>query len=186
MNKKLSLFLIAVAVVAIVVYLGRTTQSNQSIGQRQSTTKQSKIDTENVFPIFSLSDVDGNILTPDSFREKPSIIWFTTSWCVPCQIGAKKVAKLDDELGGKAFDVLVVFVDPRENEDDLRKWKQKFANEDWIVAFDNPVNPLSKKINLKYLDTKYLLDKNNIIQDIDSQIADERYLEIIKKIVGNL
>jgi len=186
MNKKLSLFLITVTVVAVLVYLGIITQSNQSVEQGGLTTEQSGIDTENVFPIFSLTDVDGNILTPDSFGEKPLIIWFTTSWCVPCQIGAKKVAKLDDELGGKAFDVLVVFVDPREDENDLRKWKQKFANEDWNVAFDNPLDLLSKKINLKYLDTKYLLDKNHIIQNIDSQIADEKYLEIIKKIVGNL
>ena len=42
---------------------------------------------------------------------------------MPCQIGAKEVVKLDDELGGDTFDVFVVFVDPRENESDLRNWK---------------------------------------------------------------
>jgi hypothetical protein len=103
---------------------------------------------------------------------------------VPCQIGAKRVAKLDDELGGNVFDVLVVFVDPRENNNDLKKWKEQFGNSDWIVAFDNTVDPLSQKINLKYLDTKYLLDKNGSVQNIDLRTADEKYLETIKGIIN--
>lgn len=148
-----------------------------------------KLEVGDIFPDFNLTDVGERTFTRDSFKGKPSIIWFTTEFCVPCQIGAKEVAKLDSELGGNAFDVFVVFVDPRETKEDLISWKNRFANDDWVVSFDNfneEQNSLSAKINLKFLDTKYLLDSNGVIQNVDLQIANEKYLGLIREVVGNI
>ncbi|MFQ5972568.1 MAG: TlpA family protein disulfide reductase, partial [Alphaproteobacteria bacterium] len=94
-----------------------------------------------LFPEFRLTDVDGRTLTNETLAAKPVIIWFTAAWCVPCQIGARNVAQLDDELGGGEFDVLVVFVDPNENDQDLVRWREKFARQDWMVSFDNFNSP---------------------------------------------
>jgi thiol-disulfide isomerase/thioredoxin len=135
------------------------------------------------FPQFSLSDVDGIEATLATLSGRPSIIWFTTGWCVPCQIGAEVVAELDAELGGGAFNVLVVFVDPRENNDDLRRWRADFAAADWQVAFDDLSNPLAARIGLQYLDSKYLLDANGVLLNQDFRIADDAYLEIIRRAV---
>lgn len=135
------------------------------------------------FPDFSLTDVDGRTLTRASLKDKPSIVWFTTSWCVPCQIGARKVAQTDNDLGGNAFAVLVVFVDPRETPDKLRAWRKNFANEDWYVAFDDSLTQLAARVNLKFLDSKFLLDRNGVIKNIDFEIADEDYLDTIERIV---
>uniref|UniRef100_UPI004048B90D DUF3105 domain-containing protein n=1 Tax=Yoonia sp. TaxID=2212373 RepID=UPI004048B90D len=135
------------------------------------------------FPQFSLSDVDGIEATLATLSGRPSIVWFTTSWCVPCQIGAEVVAELDAELGGGAFNVLVIFVDPRESEDDLRRWRANFAAADWQVAFDNQSDPLATKIGLQYLDSKYLLDANGLLLNQDFRIADDAYLEIIRRAV---
>lgn len=137
----------------------------------------------NIFPDFKVVEVDGKEVTRDSLKGKPSIVWFTTGWCVPCQIGARDVAKVDDELGGQAFNVLVVFVDPRESKDDLIKWRKNFANPDWLVAFDNQLTQLAAKVDLKFLDSKFILDKNGVIRNIDFKIADENYLNTIRQIV---
>lgn len=135
------------------------------------------------FPSFTLTDVEGVSITNEIFKGKPAIIWFTTSWCVPCQIGGQKVSKLDDELGGKAFNVLVVFVDPREQNSDLINWRKQFASSDWIIGFDNKTDPLAQKVNLKFLDSKYILDKKGVIKNIDFQQANESYLNTIREVV---
>lgn len=132
------------------------------------------------FPDFTATEVDGRRITRESLRGKPAIVWFTTTYCVPCQIGARVVAKLDDELGGGAFDLVVIFVDPKEPPAALRDWRREFARPDWMVALDVE---LAKRVELRYLDTKYLLDRAGVIRNIDVAIADERYLGIIRQVV---
>lgn len=133
----------------------------------------------NPFPTFSLTEADGRTVTNDSLKGKPSIVWFTTSYCIPCQQGAVIVSQLDDELGGDAFDVLVVFVDPGEPMSALTDWRDRFANDDWMVALDD--GTLSEKAGLRYLDTKFLLDESGTIRNIDVVQADDNYLKLVRQ-----
>lgn len=136
------------------------------------------------FPDFSLTEVGGRRLTVSSLEGKPSIVWFTTSYCVPCQVGAREVARLDDELGGDAFGVLVVFVDPQESPSALRSWRERFANEDWLVALDEDV-ALATAVRLTALDTKYLLDAAGVVRNVDYAVAGDDYLALIRRAVDD-
>lgn len=157
--------------------------TTKDVQNSPSITQQTVLNAGDTFPDFNVTDVDGKAITRDSLKGKPVIIWFTTSWCVPCQIGGLKVSKLDDELGGKSFNVLVVFVDPKETGQDLRLWRKRFAREDWMVAFDNELTKLAARVNLRFLDSKFALDKNGVIKNVDFQQADENYINTIKQIV---
>lgn len=157
-------------------------QSNTS-SVSQETQSPATLAVGSTFPDFTLTEVGGKTITRDSLKGKPVIIWFTTSWCIPCQIGAQDVSKLDNELGGGTFNVLVVFVDPKEKDSDLILWRKRFANPDWMVAFDNELTKLAARVNLKFLDSKFILDKNGIIKNFDFKQADDKYLDTIRGVI---
>ena len=114
-----------------------------------------------VAPSFTLTEVSGKQFSREDLKGKPVMIFFTTTWCVPCQIGAQNLAKYDLETGDDAFNVVIVFVDMRETDNQLKDWKNKFARGDWLITKDNGMASVYK---VQYLDTKYVLDKESIIR----------------------
>lgn len=114
-----------------------------------------------VAPDFILNDPEKGRVSKRDFSGKPLFIFFTTTWCVPCQIGAQNLARYDDETGGNAFNVLIVFVDPTETDSQLLAWRRRFGRNDWFVAKDNG---MAEVYQVQYLDTKYVFDKKGIIR----------------------
>lgn len=165
-------------IVGFLLSRGQQPELSQSNQPTQTKTTE-EATTGKLFPAFSVIDIDSKPLNNEAFNGKPTIIWFTTTWCTPCQVGAKKVAELNKELGG-AFNVLVFFVDQRESDDDLRSWRNKYADTDWKLAFNNG---LAEKIGIQFLDSKYLLDRGGVIVDFNTRIVDDRYLALLSLIV---
>lgn len=162
---------VATAALVGAVVLSNNNRDIESL--RQSSTngllpKTTNVDADREFPSFSVVDVDGTTISKDTLKGKPAIIWFTTTWCTPCQIGAQAVSKLHDELGTDSFNVLVIFVDLQEQPSDLRRWREQFARPSWRLAFNNG---LAESQRIQFLDSKYLLNGTGIIVDFDTQIV---------------
>jgi cytochrome oxidase Cu insertion factor (SCO1/SenC/PrrC family) len=135
------------------------------------------------FPGFTVTDANGGVLaTRESLSGKPTIIWFTTSYCLPCQVGAEEVARLDDELGGKAFNVLVAFVDPTEPPAVLQTWREQFGRPDWIVSIDRGT-AFAEALGVVALDTKFLLDAGGVLEDGNAYQVDDTYLALLRRTV---
>ncbi len=112
-------------------------------------------------PDFVINDpIKGKIIKEDLI-DKPLFIFFTTTWCTPCQIGAENLAKYDAEVEDDKFNVLIVFVDPNESDEQYIDWKNRYGREDWYIA--ESVR-MAKDYNVKFLDTKYLIDEEGIIR----------------------
>lgn len=121
-------------------------------------------------PDFTLVDLQKGQITRNMLLTKPLFIFFTTTWCTPCQEGARQLARYYDETNG-SFNVLIVFVDPSESDTKLIEWKQKYGRDSWYVAKDYDHN-MVKSYNVRYLDTKYVLDNNGMVRWFDTKPLD--------------
>lgn len=120
----------------------------------------------NLAPDFSLVDPEKGKISKKDFLGKPLFIFFTTTWCVPCQIGAQNLTRYDDEKGGNVFNVLIVFVDESETNEQFLEWKKRFGRSDWSVAKGIE---MAQAYKVQYLDTKYVFDKDGVIKWFDTK-----------------
>jgi hypothetical protein len=131
------------------------------------------------FPHFMAIGPDGRPVTNTDLSGKPSIVWLTTLGCVPAQLGARQLARLDDRLGLAAPRVLVIFIDPAAPASALSSWRDTFGNPDWMVARDDH-NRLASTVRLRYDDTKFLLDSQGRIMDVNLWPVDDHYLQLVR------
>jgi len=165
--------LVLLGVVATVGYLLYPNSASPAVG----------LSIGSVAPDFKLRDTESRTVTREALKGKPTFIFFTTSWCVPCQDGAKQLLKYDLETGGNTFHVLIVFVDPRETEQQLREWKNSFSGKDWFAALDR--SGMASVYQVKYLDTKYVLDRNGVIRWTDIYpLAYEGAKKALQSLIG--
>jgi peroxiredoxin len=132
------------------------------------------------FPDFQLATVDGAQVTPDQLRGSDTLVWFTTTYCVPCQIGATKYRSLDNELGDQAPTMLFVFLDPQEPAAALSEFRAKFGLPEWQMAMDT--DQLAQRAGVQVLDTKIFVDETAIVRDIDTAPVDDTYLADVRRL----
>jgi len=143
----------------LIGYIGYT----NSISSVANQPKANNIGLEvgNLAPHFQLKDTDGRIVSRETLQGRPTMIFFTTTWCTPCQTGAKELLRYDRETGDNAFNVVIVFVDKSETNEQIKQWKKSFGGTDWFTALDT--EGMASNYQVRFLDTKYVLDKNGII-----------------------
>ncbi len=135
-------------------------------------------------PDFRLVDTDGRTITRDSLRGSPAIVWFTTSYCLPCQEGAKSLQRVLTKIGvEEKVAVVIVFVDPGETPETLDAWRSRFGRPHWSVAL--AAGSIIRDYRLQYLDSKYLLDRDGIIRTADFlSLQEDPWERDLRSVIG--
>jgi peroxiredoxin len=172
----------AAALVAVAVFaVQRATPASDALTPASSASSASgPAAVGEPFPDFRLATVEGAQVTPDKLRGSDTILWFTTTYCVPCQIGAQKYRSLDSELGEKAPTMLFVFLDPQEPDAALQEFRSKYGLPQWQMAMDT--DQLAQRGGVQVLDTKIFLDETGVVRDIDTAPVDDSYLADVRRL----
>lgn len=153
-----------ILIVLIPIFLVFNISSNSVNAQAPITTTKKGLQVGDSAPEFELSDPLKGAITKENFTGKPLFIFFTATWCTPCQIGAQNLARDDDEHGGNKFNVLIIFVDDKETDNQLIDWKKQFGRDYWYIAKGIE---MANNYQVQFLDTKYVFDKDGIIKWVD-------------------
>ena len=129
---------------------------------------------------FRLMTSDGAEVTAAQLRGNDSILWFTTTYCVPCQVGAVEYRALASELGDDAPNMLFVFLDPQEPNSALQNFRSQFGLPEWIMALDS--DQLAQRAGVQLLDTKIFVDETGVVRDIDTAPVDDGYLADVRRL----
>lgn len=120
-------------------------------------------------PEFRLVDIEGRVITRAVLVHggRPGLIFFTATWCFPCIEGLRQLQLFLQELGTPdPVRVLIVFVDPREGEADVRRYRDRYGfPRSWFYAPDT--DRMVWKYKVRYLDTKFVLDPQGVIRWTD-------------------
>lgn len=178
---------IAVLVVALAVVAvhraGPVPRAATSAGAAGSVSDAGPARVGAPFPAFAVTTPEGREITNAALSGRPALLWFTTSYCVPCQVGAHKLATYERKvLGETAPRVVFVFVDPAEPQEALLQFRKKFGLPSWDLALD--ADQLAQRAAVTALDTKIFIDGTGVVRDIDLAPVTDDYLDTVRRLSG--
>jgi len=118
-------------------------------------------------PDFEMTGINGETVSRASLLGGPSLLWFTTSYCLPCAEGALRLQDVLDKIGSPAdeLEVVIIFVDGGDPPAALEDWQNRYGRPEWTIAYST--GSMIRDFRLAYLDTKYLVGRDGVIDVAD-------------------
>lgn len=123
-----------------------------------------------------VNELDSTVLSSKLLMNKPYILAFSATWCIPCREHLPKLKSMYNKFADKGLKVIYY------NQDDNHKeWNSFIRNENlnWInISEKRDKNSLSVRLNVQYVPTYFIIDKSGtIIYNSDRMDPDLKQLE---------
>jgi len=118
-------------------------------------------------PDFNIYLIDGSKARLSDFFGRPILLWFVTTWCPSCQIGAKLLSSYYSSLHSKGIIIITILLYNNMGIEgpNLREFAINYAGgfkEGWLFGeSDESTTKIYNPNN--YLDILYLINRNGII-----------------------
>jgi thiol-disulfide isomerase/thioredoxin len=117
-------------------------------------------------PELALPSLNGDTLRLSSLKGKVVLLDFWASWCGPCRMANKGLAKLYSKYKSKGFEILSVSLDENSN-----SWKKAIKKDKaiWLQVIDDrgPEAFTAMKWQITSIPTTYLIDKEGKLVAMD-------------------
>ncbi|MFQ5980049.1 MAG: cytochrome c biogenesis protein CcdA [Candidatus Heimdallarchaeota archaeon] len=137
-------------ITSAVILIGVIALSMGLIGEKASTTA----------PGFAQEDIDGQMVSLDSYKGKPVVLDFFATWCIPCGPVTESLVEVSREFSNNVV-ILSISIDPIETKEQIQAYKDNY-NAKWQFLTDES--------NLQRSYDVHVLPKM-VIVDQDGQIA---------------
>ncbi len=132
-------------------------------------------------PDFVLMSAAGDSMSIQSLKGKVVFLDFWASWCFPCRITNKQLARMYPQYRGKNFEIVSVSVD-----ESAKKWKKAIRKDrmSWSQLLDKPVSKgsIAEAWNITSIPASLLLNADQEIVAVNLNPADLE--QILKKMLA--
>ena len=132
-------------------------------------------------PEIALPSVNGETLKLSSLKGKVVLLDFWASWCGPCRVANKGLAKLYGKYKSKGFEIFGVSFDK-----DKSDWKKAIAKDKitWLQVNDDGGwdAPTAISWGINAIPTSYLIDQDGklIAMDLTGKELEKKLKEILE------
>lgn len=132
-------------------------------------------------PEITLTTTDGQTISLSQFKGKVVILQAMASWCPSCKLQAQQIKPIYEKYKNKGLVIISLDIQPeRSTLESLKNFKQTYGG-DWYFGF---YPQFITQYNIKFLDSKVIIDKNqNIAYRDDTVTPTQKLDEIISGLI---
>lgn len=180
MKKKFFPFILALFVFAVALVAQMTIDGVESNAQKISSDKEKHALFENIYKKLKLTTTDNAVFELSKIQEKPVLLNFWASWCVPCMKEFKSLKELQ-----KKFENKILIIGINNDEGDQLKEIKKVQNKMGITfpIYPDSNSEITTEFMINSIPATILFHKGKVIYFTNEEMdfMSEDFIELVEE-----